>query len=44
MGRSSITISPDIYGHMLKDADRDAIDRLEIALGSKRYEQRGRGA
>lgn len=35
MGHSSITVTVDIYGHMLKGASRDAIDRLEQALGCK---------
>ena len=35
MGHSSINVTVDIYGHMLKGASRDAIDRLEVALGSK---------
>ena len=35
MGHSSIVVTVDIYGHMLKGASRDAIDRLERALGSK---------
>ena len=35
MGHSSITVTVDIYGHMLKDSNRDAVARLEQALGCK---------
>ena len=35
MGHSSISVTVDIYGHMLKGSNRDAIHRLDIALGSK---------
>jgi integrase len=33
MGHSSINVTVDIYGHMLRGSDRDAINRLELALG-----------
>jgi integrase len=35
MGHSSINVTVDIYGHMLEGSNRDAIARLEQALGSK---------
>src|SRR5687767_5465198 len=35
MGHSSISVTVDIYGHMLKDSNRDAVARLEQALGCK---------
>jgi hypothetical protein len=35
MGHSSIAVTLDIYGHMLRGKDREAIDRLAAALGSK---------
>jgi hypothetical protein len=35
MGHSSISVTVDIYGHMLKDSNRDAVARLEHALGCK---------
>ena len=41
MGHSSINVTVDIYGHMLKDADRDAIERLDAAFGSKTVAEGG---
>ena len=35
VGHSSITVTSGHLGHMLKGASRDAIDRLEQALGCK---------
>ena len=35
MGHSSINVTVDVYGHMLQGSDRDAIERLERAIGSR---------
>ncbi len=35
MGHSSINVTVDVYGHKLQGSDRDAIERLERAIGSR---------
>ena len=35
MGHSAINVTVDIYGHLLQGSDRDAIERLARAIGSR---------